>query len=105
MTGHRVVVAVILVVAVFLSGCVLGPSPVTNSVLCWHQNIYADNTYVGVLATIPAGVAIYFTLVADFFINGYYFWIEDLWDGTGKTYDHKEFPNGRTNEDKYSRGY
>lgn len=100
------VAAVVLIVAVLLSGCTLGPSPVTNAVVGWQQNVYADNTYVGVLATIPAGIAVFFTCIPDFFINGYYFWGIDLWDGTGTTYDHRDFPNGRTNDgESYSDGY
>ena len=96
------IVLIVLLVAFSLvaTGCIAGPYTCTNAIWDWSANVYAENTYVGTLLYIPVmwfGVG--FGEIFDLVIfNNVAWWGSDVWDGTGTTYDHKDAPNGRTNE-------
>lgn len=96
------VVLVVLLVAFSLvaTGCVAGPWTCVNSVWDWSANVYADNTYVGTLVYMfVTPIGCWLGAIADEVVfNNVAWWGSDLWDGTGTTFDHKDAPNGRTNE-------
>ena len=100
MKKNLVLIVMLVAFSVVASGCMAGPWTMTNTVNDWAANVYADNTYVGTLVYVfvwPIGM--WLGEVCDLVIfNNVAWWGQDVWDGKGTTFDHKNAPNGRNNK-------
>ena len=99
MKRNVVLVVMLLAFAVVSTGCVAGPWTFRETVDDWSANVYADNTLVGTLVYMfvwPIGT--WLAAILDMIVfNNVAWWGQDLWDGTGTTFNHEKAPNGRTN--------
>jgi len=90
---RNVVLAIaLLAIAVVASGCAAGPWTCENTVRDWAADVYAYDTYLGTLnyyTVAPIGTAIGGVLDMVF-VNTYWWWVHDVWEGTGTTFTHKQ---------------
>jgi hypothetical protein len=78
---------------VAFSGCQGGPHKLRKSWEDWTNQKYTESSWVhGALLSdiIPVYPIVGFVLgFGDLFVNAYYFWSKDAWDGKGTGFDHK----------------
>jgi hypothetical protein len=100
MKRNLVLVVLLLVFAVVSTGCAAGPWTFRETVDDWAANVYADNSYIGtVVYYFVWGPGMVLGSFVDLIVfNTVAWWGQDVWDGTGTTFDHKGAPNARTNE-------
>lgn len=100
MKRNLVLIVMLLAFAIVSTGCMAGPWTANNAVHDWSANIYADNTVLGtVVYVFVTPIGSFFASIIDLVVlNNVAWWGADIWNGTGTTYDHKNAPNGRTNQ-------
>lgn len=81
--------------ALTMSSCNSGPKQLTRTWDTWVNQKYADDAYVHGLILqdlVPVYTFVgFFALMGDWlFLNPYYFWSEDVWDGRGTAYDYED---------------
>ena len=99
---RKIAIALGLGLALVLGGCLAGPHQLRRSLDDFDQKLYVDSPIIdGILwFPIPAfGIANYVAWIGDFFIDGYHFWINDVWANEGAGFVHIE-PQG--NKQVYS---
>jgi hypothetical protein len=81
-----------------LSGCMAGPNHLSQSVHDWQNNNYEEEPVVTTLLTsvIPVYpiVGALASIPDVLVLNPVQFWTDDLWDGTGSAFVHKN-PDGK----------
>ena len=100
MKKNLVLIVLLVAFSVVASGCMAGPFTITNTVSDWSAGVYADNAYIGTVVYVfvqPIGWCL--GMIADEVVfNMVAWWGQDVWDGKGTTYDHKNAPNGKNNK-------
>ena len=84
--------------ALLLSSCQSGPKRLTRTWDDWVNQKYTESSWVhgallqDILPVYP--IVGFFAAVGDvLFVNTYYFWWKDAWDGKGTGFNHKN-PEG-----------
>lgn len=83
-------------------GCMAGPWTAREAVDDWSAGVYSDDAYVGTVVYVFAWpIGTWGGMIVDAVVlNNVAWWGDDVWDGTGSTYDHKDAPNGANNSSK-----
>jgi hypothetical protein len=89
----------LVLMAVMSTGCMAGPWVARETVDDWAANTYSENTLLGTVVYVFAWpIGTWGGSIIDMVVmNNMAFWGEDVWDGTGSTFDHKDAPNGKGN--------
>ncbi len=88
---RKIAIALGLGLALVLGGCLAGPHQLRRTVDDFDQKLYVDSPIIdGILwFPIPAFYIGYWgASIGDFFLDGYHFWIEDVWANEGKGFKH-----------------
>ena len=83
---RKILIALSLLASLTFTSCAAGPQYFRRSVDDLDQKLYLSSPIIdGILwFPIPAfPIATYLAFFPDFFVNGYAFWIKDLWSGEG----------------------
>ena len=88
MKKFGILLAVLVLLGV--TSCAAGPQQLQRTVDDIDQELYIEMPLVdGLLYIVPViPFAKYIAAIGDFFINGYHFWIEDVWANEGKGFEH-----------------
>lgn len=89
---RKFVTALTLLAALSLGSCLAGPQYFRRSLDDLDQKVYVNSPIVdGILWVIPVfPIGYYLSYFVDFFVNGYAFWIKDVWSGEGTGFVHAD---------------
>lgn len=86
--------------ACLLASCQSGPKRLTRAWDDWTNQKYAESSWVhgallqDILPVYP--IVGFVAAVGDIlFVNTYYFWVKDAWDGKGTSFTHKQPEGGK----------
>ncbi len=95
----NVVLVVTLALALVAAGCVAGPWTARETVDDWAATTYSDNALLGTVVYVfvwPIGN--WGGSIIDMVVlNNVAWWGNDIWQGKGSTFEHKDAPNGKNN--------
>jgi hypothetical protein len=95
---RKIAIALGLLLTLAFTSCAAGPQYLRRSLDNYDQKLYQEMPLVdGILwFPIPAfPIANYIAMFGDFFVNGYAFWIKDVWAGEGTGFQHADLAGER----------